>query len=59
MSLTEGPLKEGMATRSSVLACRIPRTEEPDGSQSIGSQRVESEAQLKLLSTHAHIGHCY
>ena len=33
----EGPLEEGMATRSSVLAWRIPWTEEPGGLQSIGS----------------------
>ena len=36
----EDPLEEGMATHSSILAWRIPRTEEPGGSQSIGSQRV-------------------
>ena len=36
----EDPLEEGMATHSSVLAWRIPWTEEPDGLQSIGSQRV-------------------
>ena len=34
----EGPLEEGMATRSSILAWRIPRTEEPGGLQSWGSQ---------------------
>ena len=33
-------LEEGMATHSSVLAWRIPRTEEPGGLQSIGLQRV-------------------
>ena len=27
----EDPLEEGMATRSSILAWRIPWTEEPDG----------------------------
>ena len=36
----EGPLGEGMATRSSILAWRIPWTEEPGGLQSVGSQRV-------------------
>ena len=36
----EDPLEEGMATHSSALACRIPRTEEPGGLQSIWSQRV-------------------
>ena len=33
-------LGKGMATRSSILAWRIPRTEEPGGLQSVGSQRV-------------------
>ena len=36
----EDPLEEGMATHSSVLAWRIPWTEEPSGLQSMGSQRV-------------------
>ena len=36
----EDPLEEGMATLSSILAWRIPRTEEPGGLQSIGLQRV-------------------
>ena len=34
------PLEEGMATHSSILAWRIPWTDEPAGLQSIGSQRV-------------------
>ena len=36
----EDPLEEGMTTHSSVLAWRIPWTEEPDGLQSTGSHRV-------------------
>ena len=36
----EGPLEEGMATHSSILAWRIPWTEETGGLQSTGSQRV-------------------
>ena len=36
----EDPLEEGMATCSSILAWRIPWTEEPGGLQSIGLQRV-------------------
>ena len=31
----EDPLEKGMATLSSILAWRIPWTEEPDGLQSI------------------------
>ena len=33
----EDPLEEGMATHSTVLAWRIPWTEEPAGLQSMGS----------------------
>ena len=36
----ENPLKEEMATHSSILAWRIPRTEKPGGLQSMGSQTV-------------------
>ena len=36
----EDPLKKGMATHFSILAWRIPWTEEPGGLQSMGSQRV-------------------
>ena len=36
----EDPLEEGMATLSSILAWRIPWTEEPGGLQYMGSQRV-------------------
>ena len=36
----EDPLEKGMATLSSNLAWRIPRTEEPGGLESIESQRV-------------------
>ena len=36
----EDPLEEGMATHSSILAWRIPWTEEPGGLQSTGSQGV-------------------
>ena len=34
------PLEEGRATHSSILAWRIPWTEEADELQSMGSQRV-------------------
>ena len=36
----EDPLKKGMATHSSILAWRIPWTEEPGGLQSMGLRRV-------------------
>ena len=36
----EDPLEKEMATHSSIIAWRTPWTEEPGGSQSMGSQRV-------------------
>ena len=36
----EDPLEKGMATHFSILAWRIPRTQEPVGLQSIGSKIV-------------------
>ena len=36
----EDPLEGEVATHSSILAWRIPWTEEPGGLQSIGSQRA-------------------
>ena len=36
----EDPLEKAMSTHSSILAWRIPWTEEPGGLQSMGSQRV-------------------
>ena len=36
----EDPLEKGMAIHSSILAWRIPWTEEPGGLKSMGSQRV-------------------
>ena len=37
---SENPLEEEMATYPSILAWRIPWTEQPGGLQSMGSQRV-------------------
>ena len=42
----EDPLGKGMATHSSILAWRIPWTEEPGGLQSTRSQRVRPSEQL-------------
>ena len=39
----EDPLEKEMATHSNILAWRIPRTEEPGGLQSMGSQRVRHD----------------
>ena len=48
----EDALEEGMAAHSSILAWRIPWTEEPGGLQSMGV--AKSGTQLKQLSTHTH-----
>ena len=39
----EDPLEEGMATHMTLLAWRIPWTEEPGGPWSIGLQRVRHD----------------
>ena len=39
----EKTLEKGMATHYSILAWRIPWTEEPGGLQSMGSQRVRHD----------------
>ena len=39
----EDPLEKQMATHSSILAWRIPWTEEPGRKQSMGSQRVRHD----------------
>ena len=39
----EDPLEEGRATPSSILAGRIPWTEEPGGLQAIGAHRVRPD----------------
>ena len=57
----EDPREKGMATHSSILAWRIPRTEEPDGLQSMGSHRLwghkelgMNELSLSCSHTHTH-----
>ena len=59
----ENPLQKEMTTYSSILAWKMPRTEEPGGLQSTGSQRVGhdwarckdssiSAAELDFISSH-------
>ena len=45
----EDPLEKGMAKHSSVLAWRIPWTEEPGRLQSMGSQRVGYNSVTNIL----------
>ena len=42
----EDPMEKGMATHSSILAWKIPWTEEPGGLQSIELQSVDMTEQL-------------
>ena len=49
----EDSLENGMANNSSILAWRTPRTEEPGGLQSMGS---ESDTTERLTHTH-YFGH--
>ena len=44
----EDPLEKEMATRSSIIAWRIPRTEETGGLQSMGSRRVRHDGATSL-----------
>ena len=48
----EDSLEKGMTTHSSILAWRIPWTEEPGRLQSMGSQRVGHD---RATNTHTHI----
>ena len=50
----EDPLEEEMATHSSILAWRIPWTEEPGGIQSMESQRVRHD-RSDLARTHTNL----
>ena len=47
----EDPLEKGMATHSSILAWRIPWTEEPDRLQSMESQRVRCDLATEQRTT--------
>ena len=48
----EDPLEKGMATHSSILAWRIPWTEEPSRLQSMGSQRVGHDWATNTFTLH-------
>ena len=49
----EDVLEEGMTTRSSIFAWKIPWTEEPGGLQSVGSQ-----SRTGLSDFHMHVFAC-
>jgi len=47
---SERSLEKGMATHSSILAWRIPWTEEPGGLQSMGSQKSQASDTIEQLA---------
>ena len=49
----EDPLEEEMASFSSILAWKIPQTEEPGGLQSIGHKELDT---TEWLNGHTHAG---
>ena len=51
----EDPLEKGMATHSSILARRTPWTEEPDGLQSMGLQRVGHNCMTNTVTVNSHL----
>ena len=53
------PLEEGTATHSSILAWRIPWTEEPGGLQSMGLQRVGYDWVTKHSTATLYMFHVY
>ena len=48
----EDPLEKRMATHSSILACRIPWTEEPGGLQFMGTQIVRYDLATEKQQTY-------
>ena len=46
----EDPLEKGMAIHASILAWRIPWTEEPGMLQSMGLQELDTAERLTLLT---------
>ena len=48
---SEDPLQEEMATHPSILAWRIPCTEEPGGLPCIGLQRVRHDRETNIFTT--------
>ena len=51
----EDPLEKEMATHSSILAWRVPWTEEPGWPQSIGSQTVGRDVMGRLRQSESRI----
>ena len=52
----EDPLEKGMTTHSSILAWRIPWSEESGGLQSLGLQKVGHDGRLTSVTSVTHLG---
>ena len=52
-------LEVGMTTHSSILAWRIPWTEEPSGPRSTGCKESDMTERLSTLGTHIHTTYMY
>ena len=50
----EVPLEKGKAAHSSILAWRIPWTENPDESQFMGYKELDKTERLTYTHTHTH-----
>ena len=46
----DDPLEKEMSTHSSILAGKIPWTQEPGGLQSMGSQELDMTGRLSIYS---------
>ena len=55
----EDPLEKGMATQSSILAWRIPWTEEPGGLQSVGLQKAGQDQGTNTFAFTYYIRQCF
>ena len=53
----EDTLEEEMATHSSILAWRIPWTEEPGGLQSMGSQKSQIQLSMQACTFYVYNGY--
>ena len=55
----EDPLEEGMAIHSSILAWRIPWTEEPGGLESVGLQKAGQDQGTNTFAFTYYIRQCF
>ena len=53
-----GALEEKMATHSSILAWKVPQTEDPGGLQSMGLQRVRHDLVTELAYINIYVCMC-